>query len=101
MAYHGIGNGSQILNLKKSFLTNSLKPGISQQFKDKEVYFGKQIGEGMIITLKLYIMEQSRSVFDCCGLKYKIGFMTRILPKKLEDPKEQMIIGSLIEQITK
>ena len=87
VAYHGIGNGSQIFDYKKSFLTNSLKPGISQLFKNNEDILGKQIGEGMIFTPKPEIMEQSCGVFDCCGLKYKIGFMTRIMPKRIRRPK--------------
>ena len=87
VAYHGIGNGSQILNSKESFLTNSLRPGFSQQFKYNKDYFGKLIGEGIIFTPNPDILEKSCGVFDCCGLKYKIGFMTRIMPKKIRKPK--------------
>jgi hypothetical protein len=89
VAYHGIGSGfkgSQIYNYNNNYyLMNSLIPGMRQQFKDKNdfLHIGKKVGEGIIVTPKPEIMEQNCGIFDCYGIKYKIGFMTRVMPKKI------------------
>ena len=86
VAYHGI-IGNQHLNKNNSLLTNSLKPGISKQFINHKDYLGRTIGEGIIVTPKPELMEQNCGIFKCCGKEYKIGFMTRVNPKKIRKPK--------------
>ena len=92
VAYHGIGSGlkgTQIFN--SGLIMNSLIQGINQQFKNMKDLFhlGQTVGEGMIVTPKPEIMEQSCGIFDCYGKKYKIGFMSRVMPKKIRCPEGQ------------
>ena len=95
VAYHGIKSGligNQIFNSKNSIMMSSiLIAGMKYQFKDfKDAYhLGQKVGEGVIITPKPQIMEQNCGSFNCCGKKYKIGFMTRVMPKKIRCPEGQ------------
>ena len=94
VAYHGIGGGlkgSQLFNSRTSLIVNNLLPGINQQFKDDIDLFnlGKKVGEGIVVTPKPTIMEEYCGIFDCYGKRYKIGFMTRVMPKKIRCPDGQ------------
>ena len=94
VAYHGIGGGmkgNQLFNSKNSHIINNLLPGINQQFENNMDLFnlGKKVGEGIIVTPKPTIMEEHCGIFDCYGKKYKIGFMTRVMPKKIRCPDGQ------------
>ena len=97
VAYHGIGNGrlGTHLNSKKIqaniFNGNISIPGIKNQFKDYKDLFhlGQKVGEGIIVTPKPEIMEQNCDIFDCFGKKYKIGFMTRVMPKTIRCAEKQ------------
>ena len=94
VAYHGIGGGlkgNQLFNTKTSHIVNNLLPGINQQFKNNMDLFnlGKKVGEGIIVTPKPTVMEEYCGIFDCYGKRYKIGFMTRVMPKKIRFPDGQ------------
>ena len=77
VAYIGIGEG--------------LNENAKNDFKNHNDTFhiGQKVGEGVIITPKPKIMEKNCSIFDCCGIKYKIGFMTRVKPDKIRCPEGQ------------
>ena len=83
--------GNQLFNSKNSHIINNLLPGINQQFENNMDLFnlGKKVGEGIIVTPKPTIMEEHCGIFDCYGKKYKIGFMTRVMPKKIRCPDAQ------------
>jgi len=70
VAYHGIGSG---INSYK----NTLKD------RNDLFHLGQKVGEGVIVTPKPKVMEQQCVEFDCCGKKYKIGLMTRVMPFKI------------------
>ena len=95
VAYHGIKSGiigSQLFNSKSNIMSNNLLiAGIKDQFKNHNDLFniGKKVGEGVIITPNPKFMEQNCGSFDCCGKQYKIGFMTRVMPKKIRCPEGQ------------
>ena len=94
VAYHGIGEGlkgKQLFNSKTSYIINNLLPGINKQFKDNMDLFnlGEKVGEGVIVTPKPTVMEKFCGIFDCYGKRYKIGFMTRVMPKKIRCPEGQ------------
>ena len=82
MAYHGLEMGliyDQIFNSK----CNYLKKTLTKNFKDKKNIFNIIKREGVIVTPNPDIMEESCRILDCYGKKYKIGFMTRVNPKKI------------------
>lgn len=83
VAYHGIRSGFQGIQI--------INCGINQKFQGMNDLFhlGQKVGEGMIVTPKPVIMEQNCGIFDCYGIKYKIGFMTRVMPKKIRCPEGQ------------
>ena len=95
VAYHGIKSGligSQLFNSKSNIImSNILIAGIKNQFKNHNDIFhiGQKVGEGVIVTPNPKFMEQYCGIFDCCGRHYKIGFMTRVMPKKIRCPEGQ------------
>ena len=92
VAYHGIGSGLQGTQISNSgLIMNNLIQGINQKFKNAKDLFNlnQKVGEGIIITPKPEIMEHSCGIFNCNGKHYKIGFMCRVMPKKIRCPEGQ------------
>ena len=97
VAYQSIGSESFETQLNTSntsfniFNSNISNPGIKKQYKDFNDFYhlGYRVGEGIIITPKPEIMEKNCRIFDCYGKKYKIGFMTRVMPKKIRRAENQ------------
>jgi len=93
VAYHGIGyglRGKDIFNNVYNISIDNLKTGIKQEFKDSNDCFnnGNKVGEGVYTTPKPEVMEDYCGIFNCNGKKYKIAFMTRVMPKKIRCPEE-------------
>ena len=84
VAYHGIGYGSNIIKLLGKN-NNTILAGINHNFKHyKDLFhFGQKVGEGIIVTPKPQVLERHCAIIDCYGIKYKIGFMTRVMPFKI------------------
>ena len=82
VAYHGIGSVSKMNQLLGN--NNTILVGIKNDFKDCNdlFHFGQRVGEGIIVTPKPQVMERHCAIIDCYGIKYKIGFMTRVMPLK-------------------
>ena len=82
VAYHGIGSVSKTSQLLGN--NNAILVGIKNNFKDYNdlFHFGQKVGEGIIVTPKPQVMEKHCAIIDCYGIKYKIGFMTRVMPLK-------------------
>ncbi len=82
VAYHGIGSVSRINQILGN--NNTILVGIKNNFKDFNdlFHYGQKVGEGIIVTPKPQVMERHCAIIDCYGIKYKIGFMTRVMPLK-------------------
>lgn len=92
VAYHGIGSGLQGNQISNSgLIMNNLIQGINQKFTNAKDLFNlnQKVGEGIIITPKPEIMEHSCGIFNFNGKHYKIGFMCRVMPKKIRCPEGQ------------
>ena len=96
VAYHGIAFGGSIKgnNTIKSQIKTDLKKGIGKQFKNSNDAFhiGQKVGEGVYVTPFPKYMEKYCGEFFCCGKSYKIGFMTRVMPKRIRCPEEKKYI---------
>ena len=91
VAYHGIGyglRGSQLFMKIKDIGFENIKTGVMQEFQDSDDKFhkGEKVGEGIYVTPKPEVSDEYCGKFDYDGKKYKIAFMTRVMPDKIRCP---------------
>ena len=94
VAYHGVGSllgNSEVLNMINFLNMENMQTGIRQNFKDSNDFYhkGEKVGEGVYVTPNPKILDKYCPIFEYEGTKYKIGFMTRVMPEKIRCPEEE------------
>ena len=94
VAYHGVGSllgQNEILNVINEISVNNLKSGLRQQYKDSNDAFhpGEKVGVGVYVTPQPNIMDGYCGVVNCEGKRYKLAFMTRVMPEKIRCPENK------------
>ena len=94
VAYHGVGSllgNSEALNMINFLNMENIQTGIRQNFKESKDYYHKdqKVGEGVYVTPKPEILDKYCPIFEYDGTKYKVGFMTRVMPEKIRCPEEE------------
>ena len=94
VAYHGVGSllgNSEVLNMINFLNMENIQTGIRQNFKDSNDFYhkGEKVGEGVYVTPNPKILDKYCPIFEYEGTKYKIGFMTRVMPEKIRCPEEE------------
>ena len=91
VAYHGIGyglRGYELVMKINDIGKENIKTGVMQEYQDSDdsCHPGEKVGEGIYVTPKPEVFDEYCGKFDYDGKKYKIAFMTRVMPDKIRCP---------------
>ena len=92
VGYHGTGRNrtnDEVRDIIKSILTNNLKPGKGQAYKNDldSNHFNKRVGVGVYCSPDINVLEEYAGFITIRGKKYKVGIMVRCKRDKIRIPK--------------